>query len=59
MENTRKTLIVNLFGAPGCGKSTLAAALFSELKKAGFNAELVTEYANDKVYEKNQTVLQN
>lgn len=59
MENTRETLIVNLFGAPGCGKSTLAAALFSELKKAGFNAELVTEYAKDKVYEKNQTVFQN
>lgn len=46
-----KTLIVNLYGGPGTGKSTMAAALFSELKFMDINCELVTEYAKDKVWE--------
>ncbi len=37
----------------------MAAALFSDLKKRGFNAELVTEYAKDKVWEHNDTVFSN
>lgn len=36
---------------PGAGKSTLAADIFAELKWEGINAELVTEYAKDKVWE--------
>lgn len=39
------TLLINLFGAPSAGKSTTAAGLFSIMKAAGDNAELVTEYA--------------
>lgn len=46
-------LIVNLFGAPGAGKSTLAAYVFAKLKMAGVNAELVTEFAKDKTWENN------
>ena len=52
-------LIVNLFGAPGAGKSTLAAYIFSRLKMAGVNAELVTEFAKDKTWENNQKALAN
>lgn len=37
----------------------MAAALFADLKKHGFNAELVTEYAKDKVWEHNDTVFSN
>lgn len=37
----------------------MAAALFADLKKYGFNAELVTEYAKDKVWEHNDTVFSN
>ncbi len=37
----------------------MAAALFVDLKKRGFNAELVTEYAKDKVWEHNDTVFSN
>lgn len=44
-------LLVNLCGAPGAGKSTGAAYIFSKLKMKGINAELVTEYAKDKVWE--------
>lgn len=46
-------LVVNLFGVPGAGKSTGAAYIFSQLKMAGINAELITEFAKDKVWEEN------
>lgn len=40
-----QTKIVNLFGPPGVGKSTLATALFSSLKMSGIECEYVPEYA--------------
>ena len=52
-------ILINLFGAPGAGKSTGAAYIFSRLKMAGVNAELVTEYAKDKVWEENKAVFDN
>lgn len=54
-----KTLVVNLFGVPGSGKSTGAAYIFARLKMKGINAELVTEYAKDKVWEENNEVFRN
>ena len=51
--------VINLFGAPGAGKSTGAAYLFSQLKLAGINTELVTEYAKDKVWEEDKAVFEN
>lgn len=51
-------LVVNLFGGPGTGKSTLAAALFSNLKIRGVNAELVTEFAKDLVWSERNKELQ-
>ena len=51
-------LIINLFGAPGAGKSTGAAYVFSQLKAAGINAELVTEFAKDKVWEETKAVFE-
>ena len=53
----KKPIVVNLTGAPGAGKSTGAAIIFAELKKAGINAELVTEFAKDKTWEHNMTAL--
>lgn len=44
------TLIVNLFAAPGSGKSTTASGLFYKLKSEGVNAELTGEYAKDLVW---------
>lgn len=52
-------LVVNLFGAPGAGKSTGAAYVFAKLKMEGVNAELVTEFAKDKVWEGNDTAFEN
>ena len=52
-------IVVNLFGCPGAGKSTGAAYIFSQLKNAGVNAELVTEFAKDKVWEESKEVFNN
>lgn len=46
--------VINLFGGPGIGKSTLAAGLFEHMKIAGFNVELVNEYAKDMVWEQRE-----
>ena len=51
-----KTLVINLIGGPGCGKSTIAADLFSHLKKMGVTCELVTEYIKERIYEENKTI---
>lgn len=47
-----KTLtVINFFGGPGTGKSTTAAELFSQMKKAGMKVELIHEAAKDYVWE--------
>lgn len=45
------TTVINLFGGPGVGKSTIASGLFYHMKIAGYNAELTGEYVKGKVYE--------
>lgn len=50
--------VVNLFGGPGTGKSTLAASLFAAFKIRGYNAELVTEFAKDLVWSERNKELQ-
>jgi tRNA uridine 5-carbamoylmethylation protein Kti12 len=51
--------VINLFGGPGCGKSTTAAALFVKMKNRGMKVELVTEFAKDLTYEKRGRALSN
>ena len=59
-ENIRRQpLLINISGAPGAGKSTLSAYVFAKLKMMGINCELVTEFAKDKVWEKNNEALSN
>lgn len=57
--NEKKALVVNLFGAPSSGKSAGAAYIFAKLKMDYVNAKLVTEFAKDKTYERNNMVLAN
>jgi hypothetical protein len=52
-----KTLVVNLYGGPGTGKSTNATLLFGKLKTAGVNAEYVSEFAKDLVWEGRDSAL--
>ena len=49
----KRPIVVNLIAAPGTGKSTIAAGIFENLKWNNVNAELVTEFAKDKVWEEN------
>lgn len=44
------TLVVNLYGGPGTGKSTEAARLFAQLKDRNINCELAHEYAKEEVW---------
>lgn len=55
----KKGLVLNLYGAPSSGKSTMRARIFSELKYRYINCEEVTEYAKDKVWEENWRTLEN
>ena len=45
------TKVLNLFGGPGCGKSTLSAELFVVLKRRRVSCELVREYVKDWAWE--------
>lgn len=44
------TIVVNLYGGPGTGKSTMMSAIFTELKYMGVNCEVAPEYAKEKVW---------
>ena len=59
MNEERQTLIVNLFGSPGTGKSTCAAYIFALLKMQGISCEYVSEFAKDKVWEQNMKIFEN
>ncbi len=43
--------VINIFGGPGCGKSTTAAGVYHQLKQMNKNVEYVSEYAKDLIYE--------
>jgi hypothetical protein len=53
------TKIINVFGGPGIGKSTVAAGVFYHLKLQSISCELVTEYAKELVWEDNKHLLKN
>jgi hypothetical protein len=45
------TILINLFGGPGSGKSTTAAGLYYQMKREGIPVEIAREYAKDVVWE--------
>ncbi len=51
--------IINLFGAPCSGKSTIAAKLFYTLKEKNISTEYVYEYAKEAIYESRNELLSN
>ena len=53
----RKTVVVNLFAGPGAGKTTCAWAIASELKKRGVEAEYVSEFAKELVWDDRSDLL--
>jgi nicotinamide riboside kinase len=49
--------IIYLYGGPGTGKSTTAAAVFAAAKRLDVNAELVREYVKNWVWEGRQIMM--
>jgi len=54
----KTTKVINFFGAPCSGKSTIAAGLFFKLKILGYEVELVTEFAKELVWLERKVCLQ-
>lgn len=52
-----ESVVINLYGAPGVGKSTLAAELFAELKKKNISTEITLEFAKELVYNEDKRLL--
>lgn len=52
IKSKSTTLIVDIFGGPGAGKSTTALQIVAELKKLGYHADYVSEVAKELVYAK-------
>lgn len=53
----RNTVVINAFGGAGAGKTTACLHIVAELKKQGFVAEYVPEYAKELVWDKNFELL--
>ena len=49
----KQTKIINLFGGPGCGKSTIASGIFYELKKKHFSVDIPYEFPKEVFWEQN------
>ena len=55
----KKNIVINLFGAPGSGKSTAMAYIFAALKMRGINCEMAPEFAKELFFEENYTAFEN
>ena len=51
-------IVINFFGGPNSGKSTMAAGLFHKMKVEGFSVEHVNEYAKMCVWEERMDLLE-
>jgi hypothetical protein len=54
----KKTLI-NIFGPPKAGKTTLMSAIFYNLKMQGIYCEMAADFPKGVLFEENKSVLQN
>jgi hypothetical protein len=54
-----KTTVINFIGAPSCGKSLMAALIFSELKMMHKQVEYVQEYVKDLIWKELFDMIQN
>lgn len=54
-----KPLIINMFGGPGVGKTTLMVATFAYLKIKKFNCEMSSEFAKELSWEERKIALSN
>ena len=52
-----KHMVINFFGGPGVGKTTLAAELFSALKKRQAEVQLIGDFATECILQGNEDAL--
>lgn len=57
VSQNKQPIVINGYGGPGAGKSTACMEITAALKKEGYNAEYVQEYAKELVYEKDMDML--
>ena len=57
LKRDKTPVVINGYGGPGAGKSTACMEITAALKKAGYGAEYVQEYAKELVYDKNMEIL--
>ena len=57
LEELSQSKLPIVINGPGAGKSTACLEITAALKKEGYNAEYVQEYAKELVYEKNMEML--
>ena len=57
VSQNKEPIVINGYGGPGAGKSTACLEITAALKKEGYNAEYVQEYAKELVYEKDMEML--
>lgn len=57
LKRDKTPVVINGYGGPGAGKSTACMEITAALKKAGYGAEYVQEYAKELVYDKNIEML--
>lgn len=57
LKRDKTPVVINGYGGPGAGKSTACMEITAALKKAGYGAEYVQEYAKELVYDKNMEML--
>lgn len=55
----KKTVVINIIGGPGIGKSIITAKVFALLKELGFLTEIVLEKAKETVWKKKFKKLNN
>lgn len=55
----KEAIIVNLFGGAGCGKTTGSARIFSDLKMAGVECELASEFVKSRVWSGDKQTFRN
>jgi nicotinamide riboside kinase len=52
MSKKKETIVINIIGGPGVGKSILTSDVFSALKREGVSCEISAEYIKKKLREK-------
>ena len=57
LPQSKLPIVINGYGGPGAGKSTACLEITAALKKEGYDAEYVQEYAKELVYEKDMEML--